>query len=111
MDVSSQPISPSALLLRKEPLRGIQSCLDVMVNPYLNRPKCNLLSIPTQLYRFQIFIRSVLTFSAIFLISFYFGFSNDASNIRVVTMVKLRRMKWTEHVQRIGKKGMHIGVW
>jgi hypothetical protein len=29
----------------------------------------------------------------------------------IIRMIKSRRMRWEEHVARIGEKGMHIGYW
>jgi hypothetical protein len=26
-------------------------------------------------------------------------------------MIKSRRIRWTEHVVRMGRRGMHIGYW
>jgi hypothetical protein len=26
-------------------------------------------------------------------------------------MIKSRRMRWAEHVARMGRRGMHIGYW
>jgi hypothetical protein len=33
------------------------------------------------------------------------------SSPNIIRMAKLRRMKWTGHVARIGRRGMHIGYW
>jgi hypothetical protein len=29
----------------------------------------------------------------------------------VIRMIKSRRMRWAEHVARMGKREMHIGYW
>jgi hypothetical protein len=29
----------------------------------------------------------------------------------IIRMIKLRRMRWEEHVARMGRRGMHIGYW
>jgi hypothetical protein len=35
--------------------------------------------------------------------------SNSPSNI--IRMIKSRRMRWTRHVARMGRRGMHVGHW
>jgi hypothetical protein len=29
----------------------------------------------------------------------------------IIRIIKSRRMRWVEHVARMGRKGMHIGFW
>jgi hypothetical protein len=29
----------------------------------------------------------------------------------IIRMIKSKRMRWTEHVARMGKGGMHLGYW
>jgi hypothetical protein len=36
---------------------------------------------------------------------------NLYSSSSTVRMIKSRRMRWTGHVARIGRRGMHIGYW
>jgi hypothetical protein len=36
---------------------------------------------------------------------------NLHSSQSIITMIKLRRMRWTGHVARMGRRGMHIGYW
>jgi hypothetical protein len=38
-------------------------------------------------------------------------FHNLWSSSNVIRMFKSRRMRWAEHVARIGENKMHIGVW
>jgi hypothetical protein len=33
------------------------------------------------------------------------------SSPSIIRMIKSRRMKWAEHVARMGRRGMHIGYW
>jgi hypothetical protein len=36
---------------------------------------------------------------------------NSYSSLNIIRTIKSRRMKWTEHVERIGRRGMHAGFW
>jgi hypothetical protein len=36
---------------------------------------------------------------------------NFYSSPSIIRMIKSRRMRWTGHVGRMGKRGMHIGHW
>jgi hypothetical protein len=36
---------------------------------------------------------------------------NLYSSPNIIRMIKSRRMRWTEHLARIGKRGMHLGYW
>jgi hypothetical protein len=33
------------------------------------------------------------------------------SSPSIIRMIKSRRMRWTGHVARMGRRGMHIGYW
>jgi hypothetical protein len=39
------------------------------------------------------------------------SFINLYSSPNIIRMIKSRRMRWTGHVARMGRKGMHIGLW
>jgi hypothetical protein len=36
---------------------------------------------------------------------------NFYSSPNIIRMIKSRRMRWTGHVARMGRRGMHIGYW
>jgi hypothetical protein len=36
---------------------------------------------------------------------------NLYSSPDIIRMIKSRRMGWTEHVTRMGRRGMHTGFW
>jgi hypothetical protein len=36
---------------------------------------------------------------------------NLYSSPSIIRIIKIRRMKWTGHVARMGRRGMHIGFW
>jgi hypothetical protein len=36
---------------------------------------------------------------------------NLYSSPSIIRMIKSRRMRWAEHVARMGRRGMHIGYW
>jgi hypothetical protein len=36
---------------------------------------------------------------------------NLYSSRSIIRMIKSRRMRWAEHVARMGREGMHIGYW
>jgi hypothetical protein len=36
---------------------------------------------------------------------------NLSSSLNIIRMIKSRRMRWTGHVGRMGRTGMHIGYW
>jgi hypothetical protein len=36
---------------------------------------------------------------------------NFYSSPNTIKMIKSRRMRWTRHVTRMGRRGMHIGHW
>jgi hypothetical protein len=36
---------------------------------------------------------------------------NLYSSPSIIRMIKSRRMRWTEHVARMGRSGMHVGFW
>jgi hypothetical protein len=36
---------------------------------------------------------------------------NLYSSPDIIRMMKSRRMRWAEHVARMGRRGMHIGYW
>jgi branched-subunit amino acid aminotransferase/4-amino-4-deoxychorismate lyase len=36
---------------------------------------------------------------------------NLYSSSSIITMIKSRRMRWEEHVARMGRSEMHIGYW
>jgi hypothetical protein len=36
---------------------------------------------------------------------------NLYSSPNIIRMIKSRRMRWTGHVARMGRRGMHIGYW
>jgi hypothetical protein len=38
-------------------------------------------------------------------------FHNLYSSPSIIRMVKSRRMRWTGHVARMGRRGMHIEYW
>jgi hypothetical protein len=36
---------------------------------------------------------------------------NLYSSPNIIRIIKSRRMRWTGHVARMGRRGMHIGYW
>jgi hypothetical protein len=38
-------------------------------------------------------------------------FHNLYSSPNKIRVIKSRRMRWAEHVARMGRRGMHIGYW
>jgi hypothetical protein len=36
---------------------------------------------------------------------------NLYSSPSIIRIIKSRRMRWTGHVARMGRRGMHIGYW
>jgi hypothetical protein len=36
---------------------------------------------------------------------------NLYSSPSIIRMIELRMMKWTRHVARMGRRGMHVGYW
>jgi hypothetical protein len=36
---------------------------------------------------------------------------NLYSSPNIIRMIKQRRMRWAEHVARMGRRGMNIGYW
>jgi hypothetical protein len=36
---------------------------------------------------------------------------NLYSSPSIIRIIKSRRMKWVEHVARMGRRGMHVGYW
>jgi hypothetical protein len=36
---------------------------------------------------------------------------NVYSSPSIIRMIKSRRVRWTGHVERMGRRGMHIGFW
>jgi hypothetical protein len=36
---------------------------------------------------------------------------NLCSSPSIISMIKTRRMRWAEHAERMGRRGMYIGYW
>jgi hypothetical protein len=36
---------------------------------------------------------------------------NLYSSSNIIRMIKSRRLRWAEHVARMGRRGIHIGYW
>jgi hypothetical protein len=39
------------------------------------------------------------------------NYTNLFSSLNVIRIIKSRRMRWADHIVRMGRRGIHIGFW